>query len=336
MIGMMKIISARKRIILVITAVALVVILFLSVFTVIAQENMASGTFAVKVPVRYARDNVFKVRELPGYTFTANCMKLTVTNPKGETVFYVPTISCQIIFADITGDGKPEILYSNSIGSGISHDNLNVYDVANNALYQSGYYRNCMTSFAIINDNAVAVLADRESCENSVKRVNIKLWNEEQLTQLEDINAIHGEGYIVLEGGFDDTYCFEIKEPNLNGKINTFVVKLALDTSKNEFFLSSYRGDAVGGIFEANQEEYYLRADNGKEFVFRKKQDRLEFVSERSDDFTVCHKISNLTQTIYVPDGAKFSPVVEIEEDQSVVPGKSDLIVHDGLNVIHS
>ena len=305
---MMKIISVRKRIILIIAAAVLIIALFLLVFTIIANQNMASGSFEVVVPVRYARDNVFKVKELPGYTFRVNCEKLTVTDPQGKNVASVPAVLGNLFFEDVNGDGLPEILSTTSVGSGIVWGGVRVYDIANKKQYLSGSWQHTHATYLKVNGRSVVVLEDYNNKEHRVSRFQLEQWTDEQKEVLDTIGAVREGGYVKLVSSFDNEYSFELEYKSGNKK-QTCTAKLALDERSGEFVLCSYLGDILGGTFTVNNEEYRLQADNGKRFVFRKNGENLIFANEGSDEF-VMKELSLTDKTnVLLQDGAEFSPV---------------------------
>lgn len=77
-----------------------------------------------------------KLDEFPGVTFRWNSGTLAAIVDGETTALYGGMPIWSVYFCDLTGDGKPELCSTISLGSGMTDDRILIYDFANGTSYE--------------------------------------------------------------------------------------------------------------------------------------------------------------------------------------------------------
>ena len=72
----------------------------------------------------------------PGVTFRCNSEKLEAVTDKEIVLLYTGMPIWNVYFFDLTGDGKPELCSTVSVGSGIIDNRIIIYDYAEGVSYE--------------------------------------------------------------------------------------------------------------------------------------------------------------------------------------------------------
>jgi len=119
----------------------------------------------------------FSLDAFPDVTFRCHAEKLEAVTDKGTVPLYAGMPIWNVYFCDLTGDGKPELCSTVSIGSGIVDYRIIIYDYAGGVSYE---------------------LSDRMSYDYMLNMNNGKLIAEKRKFMQEEIVL---SGYIVLKDG---------------------------------------------------------------------------------------------------------------------------------------